>query len=166
VISETISPDLRSGLHVDGARNADDIVLIDAVSRDSDGADEDPVLVERETTGKNRDAVREIRVSRKEERRSGGPAKRDRLLESEVRPMIRPVDSRWIEPLREEADAAAAHGQLAIREEERSPRFLCRDVQTEDRCFAGTKDSKDWRWFTWFVIPLHLSLMEDGYRRG
>ena len=44
------------------AGRADDVVLIDTVAADADRANEHAIAIERETSGKDRDSVRQIRV--------------------------------------------------------------------------------------------------------
>ena len=54
---EMIGADRVGGCVADGAGGGDNVVLVDAVAADADGADEDAVAVQREATGEDRDAV-------------------------------------------------------------------------------------------------------------
>src|ERR1700730_3204693 len=97
------------------AGGGDDVVLIDAVAANADGADEHTVAIKRKTAGENRDAVRQIRNGTSAGKGevglgSGKPGKL--ILLSKKWSRFLAVDSRWIIFLRKKSDAARRHGDV------------------------------------------------------
>ena len=125
------------------AGRADDVVLVDAVTTDADGADQLAVAIKRKAAGENRDAVGEACVEpggvENEIRERGAIEAGELFLQAEVGSGILDVEARRIFRLREEADGARGQRERVVREADRSPSFLHGDIPTEEGRFTGAE---------------------------
>src|SRR5438094_8705012 len=127
-----IAADVRRRLKARGSREGDDVVLIDAVAADADGANPHAVLVQRRATGKDRDTVleRRLEIGRKDV---------SLLIHTKAQLVLKlaqwacgaDVDADREELLREEANGARAQGVRVVTEEGGGPCLLNGHVKAE-----------------------------------
>src|SRR5205085_1197699 len=137
------------------AGSADDVVLVDAVTADTDGADQLAVAIERKAAGENCDAVRETRVEsgsiENKIRKSSAIESGKLFLQSEVGTGILHIEPRRIFSLGKEANRARGEGERIVREADGGPSFLHGDIPTEQSGFTGAKRAEHCRRHVWIV---------------
>src|SRR5205085_9421992 len=137
------------------AGSADDVVLVDAVTADADGADQLTVAIERKAAGENCDAVRETRVesgsieNKIRERRAIESGKL--FLQSEVGAGVLHIEPRRIFGLGKETNRARGEGERVVREADGGAAFLHGDIPTEQGRFAGAKRAEAGRVYRWII---------------
>ena len=168
-VGELIGPDRDRSEKIVRAGDADDVVLINAVTADADRADELAIAIERKASRENRDAIWKSRVGagRIEDvvRERRAPEPRELFLQSVVWARVLHVEPGGILRLGEEADGARGNCERIVREANGGASLLHRHVPTEKRGLTRAERAEDGRLFR-RIVRIIFDGDEDLHRHA